>query len=102
MSERSWGHYLLPVQPDEVKREAGMPYPWRHRCRISRKCEQPTAYIVGYKYITGRAGRTSTREQTACEAHGKAFAEKHGLTFPPVGVEPVGTYPETWPRKEAV
>lgn len=48
----------------------------------TRGCEEPTMFRVGYRYVTGRAGRVSDAERNACDRHAQAFAAKYGVVIP--------------------
>lgn len=77
----SWGHFVI---------KNPTPTQWGCRSRAKKTdgpgkpgiCGEKGAYIVGYTYITGKAGRTTRRDMEKCEAHAKQFAEKHGLEMP--------------------
>jgi hypothetical protein len=85
MNGESWGHTIRPLRADEKARwslfEAASKYAWRHPCRWPR-CAEPPIYMVLWRYIAGRSGRTSETHGAACDKHGRSFAEKHRLTLP--------------------
>lgn len=45
------------------------------KCRISHKCENESEYMLTYRYVTGRAGRTSWAEKPICEQHAQKYME---------------------------
>lgn len=57
---------------------------WARQARqcAAGKCKEDVAYVISYRYITGRLGRVTTSERKACAAHAAAFAKKHGLELP--------------------
>lgn len=83
----SWGHYLRPAEPSEIKQRdrdiawANEPHEtherdqfeaWRLRvghCKV-RGCSRLWTHFYGFQYVTGRAGRVSYQERRVCETHG--------------------------------
>jgi hypothetical protein len=49
------------------------------RCAGARDCFEPLAFYASYRYVTGRAGRTTRRDLYLCRKHGEHFAAKHNL-----------------------
>ena len=49
------------------------------RRRCSKRCPNDVAYVVEYRYITGRGGRVGRHHKNVCEQHGEKFAKAHGL-----------------------
>lgn len=78
MGSSSWAHtaYAMTAE-DKADR---LRHQWT--CARSRCAEWP-AVAISYRYVTGRAGRATTRTQAVCQAHGEAFAAKHGIEIGP-------------------
>ena len=55
----------------------GEPRPEYTHC--SRRCPNRREFEVSYRYVTGRAGRTSEQTRTVCRQHALAFAKKNSL-----------------------
>lgn len=88
MPDKSWGHQMLPLAEARV---AG----WRcaPECSSGKRCPQrwkkhyehlgyvweggPTTHIATYRYVTGRAGRISSREVALCSLCAARWAAKH-------------------------
>lgn len=73
---RSWGHALRLMEPSEQAAYGGQ----GHKC--AGKCQNKATHETRYNYITGRAGRASTRRIPACAEHAQKFATRHGLDMP--------------------
>lgn len=58
------------------------PRTWGGFSCVAGRCTCPAVYRTTYRYVTGRAGRTSTAEKPACLEHGTKFAARHGLVLP--------------------
>ena len=81
---QSWGHTVRLLTEDErayVERSRERWGPRFYSCS-TRNCEEHVTHKVGYRYVTGRAGRVSSAEKLACETHAQRFADKHDLTMP--------------------
>lgn len=48
---------------------------YQRKCRISAKCKNEATHLLTYRYVTGRAGRTSSAEKPVCEHHAKKYME---------------------------
>ena len=61
------------------------------RAHLAKKtrCHAFVAYVAGYRYVTGASGRVTRCEKNLCELHARAFAARHGLTFPDQLVLPI-------------
>lgn len=78
----SWGHRLEMLYPDELTDNSccskGHPayadVPARHHVKPE--------FVFCYEYITGKAGRVTTRETYLCREHAEATANRYGLTLP--------------------
>lgn len=79
---RSWGHSVRLLPDDE--REMYARHDWS--CG-SRNCNEPVTHMLGYRYVTGRAGRISSAEKRACPKHAEAFAKKYEVEMPPEASE---------------
>ncbi len=73
---RSWGHALRLMEPGEQTAYGGQ----GHKC--AGKCQNRATHETRYNYITGRAGRTSTRRTPVCQEHAQKFATNHSLVMP--------------------
>jgi len=73
----TWDHAVRAMNADQVEFYAQQGW----TCATG-KCSAPVSHIVGYKLVTGRAGRVGIREFRVCTAHAGKFAVKHGLTMP--------------------
>ena len=84
----AFGHYVRILTDEEQAHLARMRErygPRFYACGHGRKpnrCETPATHMTGYRYVTGRAGRVSSSEQSRCETHAAAFAAKHGVAMP--------------------
>lgn len=85
MSERVWGHEVRARTDEDMKRPSWWrdESPWNPPGCSHRKCGSLATHEGRYCYITGRAGRVTHRTPYYCEEHARAFAEKHGLQWPP-------------------
>lgn len=83
----SWGHKIASASPRERAHNGdGQPF----TC-VNPKCMGHIVFVTSYAYVTGRRGRTSRAERFVCEAHGRKFAEKHGLECPDPSVPGAGS-----------
>lgn len=95
---KAWCHKIRPLTDQEIESQINSgkrQYSWRlehpderiipdeqfyihyvRKCRISSKCEHESAYMLTYRYITGRAGRTSYAEKPICEHHAKKYMDE--------------------------
>lgn len=73
---KSWDHAAHALDEATRKQQAE----WG--CSRPR-CSEPPVIAVSYRYVTGRAGRTTRRTQVLCKPHGDAFVEKHGVEVGP-------------------
>lgn len=69
-----WVHPLDPSTIDVLDR-------FGETCRISGTCIATPTHACGWRYVTGRHGRTSSVEKLVCPAHGTKFATKHHLNM---------------------
>jgi len=78
--EKSWDHAIDRITEEDTR----APYSreWLAKCRASTKCQNPCTHFVWYRYITGQAGRVTTRKKPVCLAHAEAFARKHSVAMP--------------------
>lgn len=92
---RSWGHIVRPLTPEEIQNQIecgkssfrfwskyGHPETVKdestfveaeRKCRISRKCKNPSVYMLSYYYITGKRGNVSFAEKPICEDCAKKY-----------------------------
>lgn len=61
---------------------------WTPNCS-GRACNERPIYASEYLYVTGRAGRVTSRNQYWCKTHGEAWAKRHNVELAAV------TLPET-------
>lgn len=96
---KSWGHTVRPLSEEEIQRqiENGKHwYEWQNnhpkegqvtydeatyihkerKCRISGKCGNESSFMLTYRYVTGRAGRTSFAEKQICEHHAQKYIKQ--------------------------
>lgn len=71
---KTWGHALRRL-PEEERASCA-----RLGWTCSGKCSQPATHEASYKYVTGRAGRISTRRLLKCDDHAAKFAAKYHVT----------------------
>ena len=80
----SFGHKVEALADDEARHWSGNPDVKGPRWNCA-KCDGPPAvYATSFRYVTGRAGRTTDRWQAVCLNCAAVFAAKHGLTLPEV------------------
>lgn len=68
----SWGHSVRILPPEERERlvRSGL------KCSSGR-CTKEATHATSYNYVTGRSGRVSWAERSACREHADRFAAKH-------------------------
>lgn len=93
----SWGHEIRALTAEET--DVGRPWTCTNgkRCpgRVERKMVYewnntehwywdgaPALYTASYRYVTGRAGRTTYRDLRYCQPCAEKFVAKHGLALP--------------------
>lgn len=54
---------------------------WQPWCKRGG-CDLEPRYAASYCYVTGRAGRVTSRVEALCEEHGRRFAARTGLELP--------------------
>jgi hypothetical protein len=90
----SWGHNVRPLTEQEIESQINYgkrlyQFELEHhkerepnenkcihyyrKCRISKKCQNESTHMLTYRYVTGRAGRTSFAEKPICEHHAKKY-----------------------------
>lgn len=105
---KAWGHSVRKLTEEEIKRQIEMgensakwyeEHPttyngevrqpptkeqcinYERKCRISGKCKNESTHLLTYRYVTGRAGRTSYAEKPICEHHAEKYLiEAEGST----------------------
>lgn len=75
MSGQSWDHAIVKL--DTVNESSGDP----RRCTAGRNCKAVARFDVSYRYVTGRAGRTTRANKAACLEHAAKFATTNHLQF---------------------
>lgn len=86
---RSWGHEVRHLTEPELaalerqnRRGAEIfgreDYDYDVTCKMP-KCRDRATHEVRYRYVTGRAGRTSWAAKNACTSHAERFAAKHEI-----------------------
>jgi hypothetical protein len=64
----AWRKANYPNEPVPVYYLEG-----RYSTQCSFKCKEKAKYRLAYRYITGRAGRTTTAEKNICEKHAEKY-----------------------------
>lgn len=81
---RAFVHTTVTREPPLISYDGKtqvLPERWVPGCTGPR-CDEKPVFVTRYFYVTGRAGRVTDRIQYRCQAHGEAFAKKHGLEVP--------------------
>jgi hypothetical protein len=73
---RSWGHTARRLTPAEIDYADR----WGEHCGTG-KCAATATHRTGYRYVTGRRGRTSDASRLACEVHAQRFAIHYGVVI---------------------
>ena len=76
----SWDHVIRLLTDKELE------YYGQWHCSAPRCHESPT-HGGEYRYVTGRAGRTTRAERKLCPEHAARFAAKHSLAMPDAAEE---------------
>lgn len=61
------------------------------------KCNQIVKYQMEFQYVTGRAGRTATRDAYLCEKHAATHAKKQKIEVPPPPTQAIPRRPRPAP-----
>jgi len=72
----TWAHALRRMPTDEAERCLRLGW----TCQGGRPCPNPPTHEASYRFVTGRAGRTSTRRTHLCDEHAAKFAAKYDVT----------------------
>lgn len=64
------GHPKEGITPDRAKSVH-----YERKCRISGKCQNECTHMLTYRYVTGRAGRTTFAEKPVCEVHAAKYQQ---------------------------
>lgn len=94
---KAWGHNVRLLTDDEIAHQMHMAnssyqfdidHPkegripnldkcihYQRKCRISAKCQNLSTQMLTYRYVTGRAGRTSYAEKPICDHHAKKYIQ---------------------------
>jgi hypothetical protein len=75
----SWGHAISLLPPGAWERG--------RQCSTPR-CVQLATHLTVYKYLTGKAGRTSWAARRVCDVHAERFRAKHQLPEPEAAAAP--------------
>jgi hypothetical protein len=75
--KKSWNHQIAPLP--YIHNTAGEP----RQCTVAHKCRDTAHYAVSYNYVSGRRGRVTRNERTACNYHAEKFCRRHEIpVFP--------------------
>lgn len=95
---KAWGHTVRPLTEQEIKDQIakgkswhqfnldhpkeGVPTPeleklihLERKCRLSAKCDNESTHLLTYRYVTGRAGRTTLAEKQVCQHHATKYIQ---------------------------
>lgn len=92
---KAWGHHVRKLTDAEIQKQEYIGQSWykfkqdhpstsftlsendciqsERKCRISKTCQNQSAYLLTYQYVTGRRGRVTFAEKPICEHHAKKY-----------------------------
>ena len=79
MANGSFNRQVFELSADERAKLVGS----NRTCRMGRLCPKPTTHRLYWRYVSGKAGRTTWAERYSCQKHAEAFAKRSGVAITP-------------------
>jgi hypothetical protein len=114
----AWGHAIRPINDSE--REVGFKPGHLQTCSAGLRCPgvheevreidygvrreyrtrvgSPAEFVAIYNYVTGRAGRVTTRWMYLCNPCAEKWAARNKVAFPPVALPAAPRVPDVRPN----